>query len=202
MSISGKVGAIFMQTADAAVVFTDAPMTDSGDHAIYYITDGVKRYWDKETAVTVEVDGTPVTNFTVQYPGGRIVLDTPLTGVEVVTASGKYLTLAEVGGFYSWNLDMESDMADITTFASNGWKENEPTIKGFKASAEAFWQDDVLSDNLGIELALVFYVDDVNLYRYECFGKISGDSIGAKFSEIISEKIEIQGNGQLYYRAG
>ena len=48
-------------------------------------------------------------------------------------------------GFFNWSADLEQEMGEVTTYQSNGWKENIPTIKGFSASAESYRSDSEFS---------------------------------------------------------
>lgn len=197
--LAGKEGSIYMSTTDASAAFTTEAMTDSGDHTTYYITDDDKRYWDKATTPTVYVDGSPETAVTIQYAGGRVVFDTPLAGTEAVTVTGKYFTVSEVGGFYNWTGDFSTEMADKTTFASDGWKESEPILNEFSVSAESYWQNGSFIDRLGTEIILALYVDETSDYRYEGYAYLSSDSISSAVNELITEPIEFTGNGNLYY---
>ena len=158
-AISGKIGSIYMKTDAVATVFTDEAMTNSGDNTVYYITNDVKRYWDKNTAVTVEVDAAAETDIIIDHVGGRITFNTPLTGTEVVTVSGAYWTVSEVAGFYNWSLDVSADMEDSTTFADNGWRVFTPTLKGFTVSAEAYWQNGDFLDRLAEEVVISLYTN-------------------------------------------
>lgn len=198
-AIAGKVGSIYMKTTATATVFTDEACTNSGDNTVYYITDTAKRYWDKDTAVVVDVDATPETGVTIDYVGGRITFDTPLTGVETVTVSGAYWTVSELAGFYNWSLDLTADLEDCTTFQSNGWREFSPTLKGFTISAEAYWQDETFQDRLAEEVVVSLYANEANDERYEGLAYISSDSISTPVDGLVEDSVEFTGNGELYY---
>lgn len=204
MSLSGKVGAVFVQTADAPVSFSEEVTTGSLDCKRYTISDAAKRYWDKETPVTVKVNTVVVSiGFTLEYCGGVVVFEAPLEPEDVVTVSGKYLTVAQHGGFFNWSADLELETSDITTFQSAGWKENLPTVKGFTASAESYWGDEEFFAGMGKEVVIALYTDaTASKLRYEGFGIISSDSIETAVDDIVNETIEIQGTGPLYYREG
>lgn len=197
-AIAGKVGNIFMKTTDVATTFTDEACTNV-DNTVYYITDTSKRYWDKDTAVVVNVDATPETGVTIDYIGGRITFDTPLVGTEAVTVSGKYWTVSELAGFYNWTLDIIADLEDSTTFADAGWRSFVPTLKGFNISAESFWQDDKFIDRLGEEVVVALYVNEANDERYEGYAHIESDSISQPVDTLVEESVAYTGNGQLYY---
>jgi hypothetical protein len=205
MSISGKVGAVFVQTSAAPVAFTDQATTKNGTFDVYYITDRTKAYWDKPTAITVKKNSitVPVTNYDIEYAGGYIKFKTPNITSDVITASGAALTVSQSGGFFNWSADLETDTADSTTFASNGWKESIATVKGFSGSAEGYWGNSDFFNALGKEVVIALYVDNTaNKRRYEGFGIITSDSIETAVDDLVNESIEIQGTGSLYYREG
>ena len=197
-AIAGKVGSIYMKTTDAATTFTDEACTNI-DNTVYRITNDAKRYWDKATAVTVEVDATPETGVTIDHIGGRITFDTPLAGTETVTVSGKYWTVSELAGFYNWTLDIVADLEDSTTFADNGWRAFTPTLKGFNISAESFWQDEKFLSRLGEEVVVALYVNEASDYRYEGFSKIESSSISDPVDALVEESVNFTGDGELYY---
>ena len=198
MAIAGKIGSIYMKTTDVATTFTDEGCTNI-DNTVWRITDDAKRYWDKATAVTVEVDATPETGVTIDYVGGRITFDTPLAGTETVTVSGKYWTVSELAGFYNWTLDIVADLEDSTTFADSGWRAYTPTLKGFNISAESFWQDDKFLDRLGEEVVVALYVNEASDIRYEGFSHIESDSISQPVDALVEESVTFTGDGELYY---
>lgn len=202
MALAGKVGAVYVQTSAAPVAFLDEATTANAAYTRYTITNATKRYWDKNTAVTVKKNSVvQTTGFTIEYTGGVVVFDTPLLGTDVVVVSGNYLTVAQSGGFFNWSADTGADMSDITTFASNGWKEVQPTVKEWSGSAEAFWGDSSFFDKLGTEVVVVLYVDaGAAKYRFEGFAIITGNGIEVNVDDVVQESIDFQGVGPLYYR--
>ena len=198
-AISGKIGSIYMKTDAVATVFTDEATTNTGDNTVYYITNDVKRYWDKNTAVVVEVDAAVETDVTIDHVGGRITFTTPLAGTEVVTVSGAYWTVSEVAGFYNWSLDITADMEDSTTFVNNGWREFTPTLKGFTVSAEAYWQNGDFLDRLAEEVVVSLYTNEASDLRYEGYARITSTSIETATDGLVQESVEYTGNGELYY---
>ena len=92
------------------------------------------------------------------------------------------------------------DMQEKTTFQSNGWKEFEPTIKGFSGSAEAFWGDEKFFLTLGTEVIVALYLNESTGLRYEGYAVISGDGISTAVDELIQETVEFTGDGPICYR--
>lgn len=202
MAIPGKVGAVYLQTEDMPTTFTKKPTTGNAERTRYTLIDEVYRYLDKGENITVYVNDAAVTSdFWVEYLGGVICFTTPLAEEDVVTVSGKSITVSQAGGFFSWSAELSADSADITTFKSGGWKENLPTIKGFSASAESYWADERLSARLGQEVIVALYLDTgTNKKRYEGYAVISGDSIELAVDDVVNQSIEFEGSGKLYYR--
>ena len=197
-ALAGKAGAIYVWDGNASTTFTDEACTNSGDNTTYYITDDTKRYWDDGTTVTVEVDAVPETAFTAVYAGGRITFDTPLTGTEAVTVSGKYYTMEQQGGFTNWSLDQSSNLADSTAFEGNGWKTFLPTIGEFSVSAERHWFNGEFLSRTS-KCALALYIDYSNDYRFDCFAYLTSDSIECPTDDLVNESIEFAGEGVLSY---
>lgn len=202
MAIAGKVGAVFLQTGDPPVVFADEPCSGDPSFTRYQIDDPNHRYWDRNAALTIEVNDISVSSgFELEHLGGVVVFDSALEADDVVTVSGQSITVAQRGGFFNWSCELAADNADTTTFESNGWKENLPTIKGFSASAESYWGDFELFKSLGEQLIIALYVDASSYRtRYEGYAYISSDSVEAAVDDVVSESVEFEGNGRLYYR--
>lgn len=204
MALSGKVGAVYVQTADAPVAFTDEATTPNATYTRYTISNAAKRYWSKDYVVTVKKNTVvQTTGFTIEYVGGVIVFATALQPTDVVTVSGYYVNVSQAGGFFNWSLDAELETAEATTFASQGWKQFEPTLKGFSGSAEAYWGNADFFNKLGQEVVIVLYTDaGAAKNRYEGYAVITSDSIETAVDALIQETIEFQGSGPLYYREG
>ena len=203
MAMIGKVGAVYASDADIApVVFSDKPTTADLARKRYQVTDPDFRYWDPDTPVVVEVDGEPVTEgFSLELVGGFVVFDEAQGEEAVVTVSGKALTLAQAGGCFNWSVDMEVDEADATTFASGGWKEFVPLLKGWSGSAEAFWGDERFFAALGKVIVVKLFVDaGVSQTCFEGYAIITAEGIEASVDGLVEETIDFRGVGPLYPR--
>lgn len=190
-----------MQTSDAPVAFTDEATTADATLKRFTITDGTKRYWDKNTAVTVKKNAVAITTgFHLEYAGGVVVFDDALLGTDDVTVSGKYVTVAQAGGMFNWTVDLTLDTQEKTTFASGEWREFDSTLLGFTGSAEAYWGDDQFFQALGAEVILALYVNETGPVAYEGYAIIAGDGIATDVNELIKEDVEFTGDGPIYYR--
>lgn len=201
MALAGKLGAVYVQTDAAPVAFTNEATTANAARTRYTITDTAKRYWSKGTAVVVKVGGTTVTTgYTLEYAGGVVVFDVAQQVGAVVTVTGAYVVLAQAGGFFGWSVEPTMEMAEKTTFQSAGWKEFEPTIKGFTGSAEAYWGDEQFFDALGTEVIVALYLNESTGLRYEGYAVISSDGISTAVDELVQETVEFTGDGPICYR--
>ena len=45
-----------------------------------------------------------------------------------------------MGNAKAWTINMNADTVDVTDFSSNGWKENEATLKSFDGSITAIFE--------------------------------------------------------------
>lgn len=202
MAIAGKVGAVFLQTEESPVAFIKEPATGNAERTIYTITNETYRYLDKYSPFSVYVNDIAVsTGYEVEHLGGAVRFSSPLDSEDEITISGKSINVEQAGGFFNWSAELSADTSDVTTFESQGWKENLPTIKGFSASAESYWADEQLSTRLGKEVIVALYLDTgVNKKRYEGYAVIVGDSIELSVEDVVSENIAFEGSGKLTYR--
>lgn len=201
MAITGKVAAVYVSKPGAVpVIFTDEPTTNSGDSKRFQVTDPGCRYWARDEAITVKVDGTIVTTgFALEHAGGFVVFKEAQSGP--VTVSGKALSLSQAGGFFNWSLDLDADDLDATTFESGGKKEFVRGLLGWSGSAEAFWGDETFFESLGEIVAVKLFVDvGASQKCFEGFALIKGVGIEANVSEIIEQSVEWTGVGGLYPR--
>jgi hypothetical protein len=203
LAITGMTGAVYVSDVDTAPVsFTDEPCTGDAERKRYQIDEEDYRYWDPDTPVSVEVNGSPVTTgFTLEYAGGFVVFDDALGSEDVVTVSGDALTLIQAGGFFNWSVDGDADDADATTFASQGWKEFKRALVGWSGSAEAYWGNTQFYDSLGQTVVVKLFVDAGEAQDcMEGFAIINGDGIENPVDGLVQETIDFTGTGPLYVR--
>lgn len=202
--IAGKVGGVFIQTEALPVAFIDEATISDLSLLRFTIADGSKRYWDKNSPVTVKLNGEIQTaGFDIESCGGAIVFEEAKDGADEVVVSGSSLVVEQHGGFFNWSAELGVETPETTTFMSNGWKEFITSIKDFSASAESYWGDNEFFSRLGQEVIIALYVDTTaSKARYEGYGIIKSDGVEAAVDDVVNESIEIQGVGALYYREG
>ena len=202
-AVAGMVGAVYMKSAGLAVPFTDATTVSNANYSRYTISDATKRYLDKTQLITVQVNGIEISSgYSLEYAGGVVIFNTPLFDTDVVTVDGSAWSVEQVAGCFNWKMELTSNVADTTNFESNQWKENKPTIKGWKASIEKYYLTNDIMNRLAEEVVLVLFVDaGVGQNRYEGYAYIEKVAINCSVDEIITESLEFAGR-EVYYREG
>lgn len=204
MPISGKVGAVYVSKVETAPVsFSDQATTASDGYTRYQVNNASYRYWPLDANITVKKNGNAITSgFTLERAGGYVVFASALQPTDTVTVSGTALTLVQCGGFFNWKVDTDADTAEVTTFASGGWKEFMQTVKGWSGTAEAYWGDDRFYQSLGETIVVKLFIDSGASQKcLEGFAVITGDEITTNTEEVVKESIKFQGVGPLYLRA-
>ncbi len=196
---AGKIAALYAQTTDTATAFTGEAMTDEGSHTRYHITNAAKRYWPLDAPITVYVDGAEGSDYSIEYPGGVVVFDSPLEGTEAVTVDGEYVTLSVVAIAHSWNADDNADLKDVTTFGDSE-RVFMPLLKDWSASAELFYANDTFSALVGSLMGFALYEDSDNDVRYEGYGYVESSAVSTATDDVIGQTINITGVGRLYAR--
>lgn len=203
MAITGMVGGVYVSDSSIPPVpFLDGATTADVERKRYQVTDPAHRYWVPGEKITVKISGAEVTDgFTLEYAGGYVVFDEALTVDDIVTVSGKALTLTQAGGFFSWSIDADGDDEDATTFKSGGWKEFVRCLKGWSGSAEAYWGDTRFFDSLGQVVIVKLFVDAGPAQDcLEGFAIINGDGIENPVDGLVQETVDFTGTGPLYVR--
>jgi predicted secreted protein len=128
----------------------------------------------------------------------------PSTGtytIDAVTHTASYLA-----GGKSWSVDAEVDMLDVTTFststANTQWRRFLPGLSQASASlgrlvstatGPVFW------DRLNLESAFIVELVTDNDNKYEGYAYVSADSYAAPVDDNLTEDVELQITGPLYY---
>jgi len=197
--IQGKLGAVYRANG-VSVAMTNEATNSSAGYTKYTIASTTKRYIDDSVSVTVKKNGVTVTSgYIIEYAGGVVVFSTPLINTDVVTVSGNYFNIVQCATFFNWKIDFETELKDVTTFASGGWKEVQPTIKGWNGNCEGYWCDGTFISLLGQRMILVLYIDNSTNKRYEGYVYFKKNSITQPTNDVVKESVELLGDDPLYY---
>jgi hypothetical protein len=200
VTVSGS----YYLVGETGIEFTDEATTANATKTRYTITDATKRYWDQNTVPVVKKDGVEVTSgYKIEYPGGVIVFDEALN-TEVITVSGKYITVEQLAGFFNWSLTVNNNTIDVTTFESDEWQEFILATKNFTVSAEKFWTSDGnFLDRMGSEVILVLYTDfGTAKTRFEGYAVISTSAVSVPVDGLVNDQLNFQGKNGIYMREG
>lgn len=201
VTVSGS----YYLVGETGIEFTDEETTADATKTRYTITDPTKRFWDQNTVPVVEKNGVVVTGgYRAEYPGGVIVFDEANLETDVITVSGKYITVEQLAGFFNWSLTVNNNTIDITTFESDEWQEFILATKNFTVSAEKFWASDGnFLDRMGSEVILVLYTDfGIAKTRFEGYAVISTSAVSVPVDGLVNDQLSFQGKNGIYMREG
>lgn len=212
MALAGRVAAFFRNDG-LPVAFTNEALTDSGDHKDYYITNPLKRYWDDSVVLTVETStngGTswatvPASDYKIEHVGGHIKFKVARTPTHLFRVTGgKSYAIVQVGGGFGWNADATMDTVDVTTFESGGNKQFLAIIKDWSGGLDSYWINSDTFALFGTKIIAILYVANTanggRTIRFEGKAVLSGISISSAVDSVVEQKIDLQGDGPLYYR--
>jgi len=121
---------------------TPTTMTDEDMSVVtgnqYQIDDATKQILDRDTDVTVKVDGTTVdnSNYSIDYLFGMVTFTSSQTGD--VTISGKFIPTTAVGGASQYGLNISSDILDKTDFETTGFRSKDYGLSDVSVTLERF----------------------------------------------------------------
>lgn len=126
MGLAGKNALVKVMSDAAAVVFTDET-TSTTDNIVYTIDDRDLKYWDRDTAVVVEVDSVVAdpSTYRVYHAGGAIVFNSSTVGV--VTVSGAYVAVTTAAEVSEYSYSINGEIVDVSCF-----KEDTDPDRGFR----------------------------------------------------------------------
>lgn len=208
-ALTGTQADLYMASG-TSVAFTQAVMTDSGDHKTYTTTTTAHRYWDDSAAVTtlieVSTDGGSTWNpatagtFTVQFVGG-VVTFTTVNASREVRATGKYWPISQIGQAYDWELSPTVNILDTTVFGGGGWKTKTAGLHDATAKASRYFLDGTFFNLLGSRFVVIFYPNFSAGTRFEAYAwlKTVPEKVGV--DALIDEELDFEVDGNLYYLA-
>jgi hypothetical protein len=189
--------------------------TDFTAHTVYKIDNKDHVYLDQDTAITVNVDGSPADpeDYTIEYIGGRIVFNSAISGSAAVTTDdGAYLPVIPdaVAGFKGWSLEVDRAALDSTELGDSSWSEMKHGIASATGSLSGFYADDTFLERMNESaphrtvLSLQLKYDSTNPSdpqpRFECLAVVSTLGVGVAYDELTSQSISFTADGRVYLR--
>lgn len=173
------------------------------------INSTARRHWDPDVTPTLwriaagSTTQVSSTEYQVNYVQGIFewLSGDPSTGT--YQADVDYLTATKVAGGREWQLNVESEMFEVTEFGSSGWKQYQPNLNGGTVSISRYWYDSSFFDNMTVTTDTRFVVELVvnsaNGWRYEAFARPTSDQIQTSVDAIVGESVNMVIDGKLYF---
>ena len=161
-----------------------------------------RRHWDPDGTPVLYLNSTAVssTAYSVNNVQGRFEFSsTQSTGTYTIDAD--YLTASQVASGREWQLNVEADMFEVSTFGSSGWKQYQPNLNGASVSIGKYWVDSTFIDYMAVDAKFIveLYPNLASGERYEAFARIVSDQPQASVDSIVSETINLEVDGALYW---
>lgn len=205
-AISGLLSAIYA-TSGASTAFADEAMTVGADLKTCTIITDIKRYWDPTVAVIVQTSTdsgatwttAAASTYTVQSVGGIVTFASALSAGEEVRASGNYYPWSLIAEAHEWTLNLDADTLEATVFQDT-WKEYKQGLRSGSATVKRYFADDHFLGYLSGPVILVLFVDYTNTIRYEGYARLKKDAVTAAVKDLIGESLDLDFDGEVYYR--
>jgi len=207
--IHGRLGAIYAPTGTGDL--SSVTFAQIGSTTDYVIQTAATRILRAFTEAAEIADFTPAsgTITALKRPAGVVTFaSAPGATVAITSANSRIYTLAQVGGFTDWTLNLNQELIDTTTFGAED-RQFKNVLRGWDASAERFWIDENMTVDVGALMqsidapfAISCFVDTTgaNLYRWVGFANIEGVDIATPTGGLVGETIRFRGHKNIYYR--
>ena len=99
-------------------------------------------------------------------------------------------------GVYTWSIDYTADALEVTTFASNGYREYIPGLRGWSGSYECRLDDSVKVSHPGKPVATATFLA-ISGIQYSGNVIITGISLSVAVDGVATATFSFQGSGYL-----
>lgn len=198
------------------IIGFDADATYDGTNAYTYTITSIRNGWNyvkiKKSAFSssgspdwASVDSMRVSWTSTASASGAYVSFQALHLVddeyELVLSNNTAYTMETVSLFYNWSANIDAGLVDATTYDSQGWGQSVQTVKRFTLTNEKYFVDGTYLTQLasGNNLVVLLYISTTTGERYEGTVKLASDTVDVQVNELITDSLEMQGEGELYY---
>jgi hypothetical protein len=133
---SGTLSAIHHQTTAASAAATGIALSRIGTTLWYAVASSTNFFWDRNKAIVVYDDATPVVPLEIDHVAGAVRLSAAASGS--VTADVYKFACTQVGGFKSHSIDENMTLVECGCYEDDG-EQYEPTVYNASGSAEGFY---------------------------------------------------------------
>jgi len=198
----GKVGAFYFQSGTAVNSFTSAISTHSttgggstADSNIWVT--GIQNNSNGAAGATIDAD-----RYT-WVPHGEFAMRDAGQKNSVVHVSYLTYEISKRSGFFNWTLDWNAEALEVTDFESAGNREYLINLKGWTATAEAYFvSDSIMQDhfNSAVPFLAKFYTNESGADRYEGWCLVNGLKADHAVDKVMTQPLEFTGITQLDMR--
>jgi hypothetical protein len=143
-SVVKAVGTAVPVTGEAA-----AFVSGSDPNKLYQVTNTARRIWDPAAAITVKDGGSTVGAglYVFDYLTGKIQF-VGYTVVGAITVDGSYIPTVAVAEICKYDLKIQANLPDVTSFDSAGWHQFIQALKSFELNLE-MWSSPLVDLDAG-----------------------------------------------------
>lgn len=215
-ALSGKVARIRYTSAGSANSTNEAA-TLSTDLRTLTINATGKRHWDYNSTLPRVYSSTSTgaalsaALYDVNHTQGKVVFRANMSSTKTYKVDVAYLTASYLTGGRNWEVDIETDVLDVTAFStvstgSAKWRQFKAGLQRWSARIGrlvstgstgplAYDRLNAASSNLIVELV----VNGTGQEKYEGRARIAGFDINSDIDALVEEGIQLEGVGTLYY---
>ena len=123
--------------------------------------------------------------------------------IKIKPSSG---TAVAIGKMRNWKLSVSADTVDVSSFDSNGWAENETSLKSWSGSSEGIFKKDdtngqkavlkALADREDVELEFYTNKEDAEA-DFKGKAKVTSFEIETSLKDELKISFNFEGNGAL-----
>lgn len=201
MAKPGKHARVMIMST-TSTPFTDEATTPDATFTIYTIDDRTMRYWDRDTPVVVERNGTPVpaNEYRVQYAGGRIHFYEPQEEEDEITVSGAFVSVVVAAECREFTMSIGREMVDVTVFESDGWRDRLSGIGGVTGTISGFYNiNNLFTERLLQQkpLVLEFWTSKDDPEFFAVYAVLESQELSAAVEGAVETSVGWQSDGEL-----
>lgn len=207
MAIFGKNTRIKAMSDAAPIAFNAEKTTSDITRTEFSIVNRTKRYWDRNTPVTVETsaDGTTWEQYTgrywIRHAGGTIIFAEPLVAGLQVQVSGAYVTASLVAECNSCNINITNTLSDTTVYEVPGKRQTSMLVDATGTLSGFHDINDLLTDKILEGKSTIIETDfdntDATGELFCCYAFINSTEFSSAVADPVSKTVGWQSDGKL-----
>lgn len=213
MPIAGKnanlriASGVATSSTDEAATRSTGPGASTTVSGWVQITSTAHRYLDPDSTPILYVEAVgsttvvPSSEYDLNPVQGLFTWTSGDPSTGTYTADIEWLTASAVSGGREWQLNVETDMFEVSEFGSSGWKEYQPNLNGATVTVNKYWTDAAFFDlfNTESKFVILLDLDKTESWRYEGFVRISGDQVTTPTDGLVGETLNMVFDGPVFY---